>query len=1774
MSKRWSVIFTAVVFLAALMAAFTSNALIMNKGNVTKDKEGHVLVSLWKEYESVRRADRPLERAKVLSKIIDEASAKRCHWDFYDAWSESYSVRSNRDWKSRDSLYEAFASAVKAYDEPVVTLAFAIDYSGESVSALSGTVAKEKARLQAGRNQEFYHAAGVASNMNGLLGKYVRDDYEFALWALYFRGRWKESEPELKAVLGDSYPNAKFLEFDSIGRTLKGDELKAAYGKFSEENASNAMGLFAGSALLSMRRDSLRQEKGATSEDYKALLADCQAFERKRASFSSGVDREIALVIRDVDYTVKNLNAQSLNLLYENGTVKVLFRNMGGAYLEVALDSKNPKPIISRKVENPARSFYVYDTVAVDLPAIGDGSYYAKVKEGKVSRNIGFEKKTLSIALREDSEGVGVYVADYKSGEPVAKADFELFCAGKSLAKVEGVVLDGFTHLPSRITSAVRKNAMNVLVASFVGSDGLLRQSREVSYPMGDFVPRSGLNSVPERGCDIFLDRGAYNPGDTVKFKAVFRTRMSATESKVFEAGGKVRFSVTDPERNVVATIDAVTNEFGSAAGDFVIPKGLRNGYFTLVAECGKTEGSASFRVDEYVLPTFDLVFDKSKEIFLVGDTVTVKGRLKSYSGHPLSSAEARYVVTRYGTRVSSGEISIGEGGDFTISFPSGDSDGHFFVEVTVSDGTGETHKFSASVWVSNHFGIRLGLRNGAAGMVNGDKNWRLVTGGEAKIEIGVVNNDGESVAIPVRYELLGTDGSVLARGTVESMDTIAFSLPKAGAYELRAEASKKNREGVETKAKSTLDILRVSESDSNVGAKVESVIIPVGACADGELDEGDSISLRLGAADGPVWAVVELFGDHAQALSHQVLRLEGDGSLSTVEYQCPASYPDGLLVKAFYFKNGWHRVYDKEFTRTRKSEALGLSFERFHDKTLPGNLYEFVIKTNPGVEAVASVFDKSVETIAPNVWRARGEIRPGVLGVWINALDGNDSARPVYDYVVGYGGRNSIKMASRASVMLSDTEDAVVVEEMADMAEAPAPVPMMKAAGDMGINGAADVKVRSDFATTLAFEPFLRSGKDGKISLSVRTSDKVSTYLVQLYAHDKAARDAALRQEMLVTMPVKIEVAEPKYLYKGDSYSPLATLSNISESDVAGTVTLYTYDTEDYASAEPTGTYSREVSLTSSSSVPLEFESVTPEGDVLGLKVVFSDAGGKYSDAVFVSFPLLDARQAITESHSAVYLAGMDKDSLMRAVASKFTGTTSAGAEYIERDIRSMLMESLPAKAEPSGNDVLSLCEAFALRLEARGLGAKFDVEVSDSDLFDKILACRNADGGFAWFEGMRSSPVITAVVLERFAKLRGKTLPDGYSFDGTASVKYLDKEQFTKGEAWPFWCGHMSYTQYAFVRSLYADVAFNVDGLTKNEKGEYTKIFKEFQKEIKEYLLPSKKNGRGLDGRILAKARRVRILMNLSGSPEGLSLARKWGLSLSAESKMEKSLIADMRSLLEYAVEHPDGGWYYPNAVMPWRGLLESELYAHSMLCDLLSGEATAGMTPAERASANEIADGIRLWIMLQKETQRWDSDPAYVEAIGSVLSGPESVLSTSVMALTKTYEKPVAEIVPAGNGFTIERRFYREATSPDGTALREDIAAGDWLRVGDKVICEYKVWSQENRSFVKLTAPREACFRPAEQLSGHYGWSVRPLRVGGSWTVSPQGYRNVKSDRTEYFFDVYPEEKTSVTETFFVTQEGSFSAPVVTIESLYAPHYRANDGFSEPVKSAKRD
>lgn len=1783
---RTNMLMTSVLVAILCLVAITTCAFVKRNGGQAA-KDGLVLTGLWKDYDAAVKADRPKEMLAVLDTIISKAKAGRLHYDFYHAASQRMTVAARRDWKQRDEFNAWLDKEVGEYDEPIVT--FRHRLSKESAASMTDYVLVSKARLQAARNGAFYDD-GLDELWTGLVG----DDYEYALWILGVMRRSEKAMSLLEEYVGGSYPKSAYLEFRRIvgrsysykdeGRAEKAEAMRSFVRKYD----GRAVSLYAKAVLLKDRFDSLSRVRPSSSADlersYKSLYADCLEVEKERLSYTKGIDKKIAGKMDDFKSLSQVLDKKEIDISFEKGVVVLKLRNLDKVKVEFVRDAKSARPLIRKTITNPDNRFYLQDTVEVRLPVCDDGKYLFKVRNGKVAAKAEWTRQTLSIAHRADSEALRFFVADYLTGEPLEKVDLELVRSENTVAVVRDVALgkDGFTPLPEEIVSALKKGAVSYLVASYRDKDGFLHKTAD-HYIYGD----AGSTSFVEKDasgtyCEVFTDKSAYNPGETVGFKAILYRGDISRSLQTFGAGAGVKAELVNPEGKTLCDKALKTNEYGSVAGSFDLPAEGRNGSFQVRITSGDLEVSKWIVVDEFILPTYDLSFGTADRLFIVGDTVEVSGKVFSFSGHPLSSAAVSYSLGRRGGTLASGQLTLEADGSFTVRFATKDDDyygGFLNLTVKVVDSTGETKEFSKYVPVLDYFSLVTDVTNASAGAVEPSrKDGRgtpcMVSGDKAVVLFGAEDIMRNKMTSPVEvsYSLTDASGEKVVSGNTFTGRTEEIALPKAGLYSLEAESRIVREDGRKVSAKKQVMILRVDDTAVTLDAKVRNFFKPVGDCADGWLRSGEEIKVQFGAGEGPVWAVVELFGDKRQLLEHKIVYLDGKvgetGSVTFLTYNYKEDYPDAVRLMVRYFRDGTCSSFDKEFKRERSTLELPLEFSTFTDKALPGKEYSLTLKSAPGVEAVAAVFDKSSESISPNEWPTVRLSEFGAEMVYVTSSLGGVRGQVLYDeMLIGYAprqakarglGRNN---ASERVDLMADSADGGYVESSA------APVLMMSKAElaeeEVTSQG---VAVRSDFSSSLAFEPFLRSGADGRMFMKFRTSDKLSTFIVQVWAHTKEMRNACVRREVVVTVPVKVALVEPKYLYKGDKYVLRATVSNSSDKSVAGVAALQTYSSKDYEGSRPFASRTRGVTVPAGGSVAVEFGVDPKDHDELGLKVVFADNAKTFSDGVFVSLPVREARQTLTEAHSAVLTAGADRDALVRRLESEFTGTTSKCAEVKEVDIRQMVLDALPSKVEPTGKDVLSLTEALYVRKVAASLGAKVEVKMSDEALVERIKACLNAGGGFGWFEGFRSSPIVTAVVLERFAKMRDAGIDYG-GIDADSSVKWLDSNQFLHGGVSPRWCGRLSMEEYAYVRSMYSSVPFDVSAQTRNEKSDYSRNFKDFRKEVKDYLLPSAKDGRGLDGQILAKTRRIKTLANLVGNDGGLALASSWGVRFSAASRMNQSIAADVQSLLEYAVPHVSGGWYYPNAVMPFRGLLASEAYAHSMLCDLLSSEyvGSAEVTsPTEDVTARQIADGIRLWLMLQKETQKWDVDPAFVDAVNSVLSGSADILATKVVSLTKTYTVPFSRIVSAGNGFSIERHFYKKVDGGNGKDGRLEIFPGMKLKVGDRITAEYRIWSQENRSFIRLTAPREAAFRPVDQLSGAYGWRLNPLSVAGAWSITPQGYRDVKTDRTEYWFDVYPEDKTTVAEDFYITQEGTFSAPVVNIESLYAPHYRANASF----------
>lgn len=1790
---RFSIFALAASAIAAMLyAGETPSEAVREK----PDGDGHVLSSLWKEYEKAAASDRPQKAEQALDNIIVQAKGKRHSFDFLDALRKWYSVCVSRDWKRRAECLERVGTLAAEYDDPAVT--YNLVNAGLSDTALDmewyeRNVAGKSASLKRSQNPGIWRSDSNVSAFPEFISGGISCDYEYLLWALASGRNYRADESAVRAARKDledwlkgTYPAGAYFEYLGISSfsDAPADEKHAAFEKFAEKYEGKAVALFASQRLLADRKNALdtREAEGgepATEQEYIALRNDIAAFEKLRGSFS-GKEKEIASCC-SAEYLTDILDAEEIRLYADGQDIEMVLRNVESVSLTLK-NSGDGKAVLQTSLGNPSKRYYVTDTLRYTLPSsLGDGDYTLGCKSRNAQAVSEVSKHRISVAFRTDADGTGIYAADFMSGEPVGKADIEIFSKGSSVFVAKDFVFNGFTPMRD-ILSRLRKEYSGAmeLKCSYTGTDGGYRSSGNVYVPSD--LPVAGAEA--DRASAVILkDRSAFVPGDTVKFKTVAYSRHGADWS-VFPAGRQLSVSLYGADNDKVASAQLVTNGYGSAAGEFALPEKTKGGRFRITVSDGNVIlGSSYLTVDEFVLPSYRLEFDRDTLLRYPGDTVTVSGRLVAYSGHSVSAAKLSYEVFSYGNKGNtaiSGNASCKSDGTFSFSFPTDGQYGrNYYVTVRSVDLNGETLEWSSSYRTDPGVDFSVVLKNAAdASVVSGKEQiytehrseyYSVLGGDTAQFSFSVKSFGASgSFSVPAAIEYsLGKDGNVLFSGRLKGEGEVSFDLTgrPSGLYVLETEASLRRPDGRGFTKKCRYNILKTSFGDTLIDSGVEFFTK--------KFHDGDRIAVQIGTSAGDEWLVAELYDGQARRLDARLIHIAGrDGrtAVTTVGYEYLPEYPDEVRIQIFGFRNGGARRASYDFVRKSPvSESLPLEIASFTDMAYPRGKCSVVLRTAPDAECALAVFDASTEKIAGNMWPRLYRYGGNPFrSVSVSSYPGRIHVRGMFrDVLVRGSVLQSAMTKSNSAGVAGDsfaTADSGVFDDAVEESAAEA-----VAADDFASSVPDDVLVRDKFDNTIAFMPFLHPDASGRISAGFTAADKLSSYVVQVYAHDKKMNDAMLRCGMLVTMPLKVSAACPQYLYSGDSYRLKATVSNASAIPVSGIMKLQIYHTEDYISSVPVSEESVRIAVGAGESAAGEFSvsvpafssaSGFPACGTLGFKIVYAAESDDavISDGMFVSVPVYPAVQTITEAHSALLRPGADRDSLVRALAAEFTGTLGQTYDYGEISLMEMIERSIPEKVSPASEDVLSLadaCYAGELAAELRrrsGAAASGDTAA----LFAKILACRNADGGFSWFEGFASSPMLTVVVAERLAGIARLNHEYGKTAESVLShaLRYLDGRMTASDRHFRY--DGVSLSQYLKVRSLYPEVGFTPEADSKTVSA--------LRKEIRKYLSASGVRS----GSILERARRASVALNLSGK-NASSLAS--ALRAPSRKKLLRLAENDIESLIEYAVDHPSGGKYYPNAVMPVKGLLENEIYAHVLICGVLGQYASAAPGTPAAVRAQNVADGIRLWLMVQKETGKWDTDPAFMDALACVFDAPENLKKTVVAVVSKRYEKPFAEIAAAGNGFTVERRFYRA----DNARAGNEISEGEAVAAGDKVIAEYRIWSGENRTFVKLSAPRYAALRPVQQLSGRTGGWLRTVSYGGmsgassgkapgTFSFAPAAYREVKADRTNWYIDLCPEEYTVLTEEFFVSQTGTFTAPAVTIESLYAPHYRANDAF----------
>ncbi|MDW8230648.1 MAG: MG2 domain-containing protein, partial [Saprospiraceae bacterium] len=142
----------------------------------------------------------------------------------------------------------------------------------------------------------------------------------------------------------------------------------------------------------------------------------------------------------------------------------------------------------------------------------------------------------------------------------------------------------------------------------------------------------------------FFTDRSLYRPGQTVYFKGILLQRDPKGMPRILP-GAKVQVTFYDANGQPKGQLALISNEYGTFNGAFQAPTSGLTGAMSIRAE--GYSGQASFSVEEYKRPKFEVTFQPIEGSYRVGDVVKVRGEAKNYAGNSVDGAQVRYRVVR-----------------------------------------------------------------------------------------------------------------------------------------------------------------------------------------------------------------------------------------------------------------------------------------------------------------------------------------------------------------------------------------------------------------------------------------------------------------------------------------------------------------------------------------------------------------------------------------------------------------------------------------------------------------------------------------------------------------------------------------------------------------------------------------------------------------------------------------------------------------------------------------------------------------------------------------------------------------------------------------------------------------------------------------------------------------------------------------------------------------------------------------------------------------------
>jgi uncharacterized protein YfaS (alpha-2-macroglobulin family) len=858
------------------------------------------------------------------------------------------------------------------------------------------------------------------------------------------------------------------------------------------------------------------------------------------------------------------------------------------------------------------------------------------------------------------------FVVNRVTGEPVTDARVVIY---KLPGNWRNSTLTQVTSLPvNKLGFAVYNKELpnhDLFYHAVAGDDnGLLLYRLPYSYQW-----QRGEEEDERVITSIFTDRGLYRPGQTVFYKAVL-TREEKDSAQVV---GKqpIELTLYDANNRELSKHQATTNEYGSVSGEFTLPHGLLPGNFTIESDAGSTY----FRVEEYKRPTFEVSFDKIDETYAFNESITLKGRVESFSGIKLQNTTVTYRVNRrpfawwswggVSELFAEGAVQTDEEGRFEISFTPQRPDTHlsvrsfcsFVVDASVTDLNGETQTGSYTVPVGD-----------ASLFLSLEMSDRWEKGSGEKVMITTKNLDGNEVFASGSYRIYSLQENdslnrLVGEGFFETGEQVELAkrlttLP-SGKYRVMLEAKDQQGNSVETEK----DVILFAYTDKRPPIQTNNWFVEKSR----DFAPGKLAEVILGATSR-LHVLYELWQEN-DLLERRWVALNNENKRFVLPYK--EEYKDGITLMLSYFKDEEFYTHRSDLRSVKESKELTVKLSVFRDKIRPGAEEEWRVTVmdasgNPAVaELLASMYDFSLDNIYPtSPWyfsRLSGDRYHFMMGLLSDHAYDQTSIRGFYpflfkgiplfnydrlnwfDYSLHYSGRMMFRIrgTSPQASMLDDSgymvaANETILEEAAVVAfgatkrdeASTAPGRQEEETGDD------TPQVRRNFNETAFFYPTLRTNEEGEAVIAFTVPESNTRWRFRVLAHDKRMNSGSVEELAVSRKELMVTPNMPRFLRHGDRASIATKVSNLSDSTQQGSVTLEFFDPATGEAVETASltTASLPFSLAPNASTDAAWMFNVPnDRDLLGVRVVARSE--RFSDGEQHALALLPNQALTTET-------------------------------------------------------------------------------------------------------------------------------------------------------------------------------------------------------------------------------------------------------------------------------------------------------------------------------------------------------------------------------------------------------------------------------------------------------------------------------------------------------------------------------------------------------------